>query len=252
MSKQLTYKSGFTIIEMLATISVIAILSSTVFLGQRSFNSRSAVRVRADDILSTLQLAQTLSSGSFASNIGRNSVSAYAVRITKATTEDPQTSYRIEKIPDGVGISNINDIKFDTFNSSEIVYGPDLVEKNIKFTPCFIVKSGIPQVYVDDVEVCYDSKENLPEGFFEENKVKEVLVVFVFPFREPTVFFKTVVNKKYPSKKQFFDGNNKIIGARRVLDRFLDTHYLLLYGKKLDMVYLLVDPCVTYPYGARS
>ena len=195
MSKQLTYKSGFTIIEMLATISVIAILSSTVFLGQRSFNSRSAVRVRADDILSTLQLAQTLSSGSFASNIGRNSVSAYAVRITKATTEDPQTSYRIEKIPDGVGISNINDIKFDTFNSSEIVYGPDLVEKNIKFTPCFIVKSGIPQVYVDDVEVCYDSKENLPEGFFEENKVKEVLVVFVFPFREPTVFFKRKISK---------------------------------------------------------
>ena len=108
MSKQLTYKSGFTIIEMLATISVIALLSSTVFFGQQSFNSRSAVRVRTDDILSTLQLAQTLSSGSFASNIGRSNVSAYAVRITKATTEDPQTSYRIEKIPDGVDISNIN------------------------------------------------------------------------------------------------------------------------------------------------
>ena len=214
MSKQLTYKSGFTIIEMLATISVIALLSSTVFFGQQSFNSRSAVRVRTDDILSTLQLAQTLSSGSFASNIGRSNVSAYAVRITKATTEDPQTSYRIEKIPDGVDISNINNINFDTFNSSEIVYGPELVEKNIKFTPCFIVKSNIQAIYVEKVEVCYESDKNLPEGFFEENKVKEVLVVFVFPFREPAVFFHIGTHTKYPNKKQFFDANAKILGAK--------------------------------------
>ena len=214
MEKQKKFRSGFTIVELLVTIAVIVTLSSAVFLGHQNFNSYSILRVRTDDLLSSVRLTQSFASSSLSTNIEKHKTSVYALRIKKPTTEDSQTSYRIEKITNGIDISSTKTINFATFDSSEIVYGPELVEKSIKFTPCFIVKNNIQTVYVDNVEVCYDSKENLPEGFFEENKVKEVLIVFVFPFREPTVFLSTYTNKNYPSKKQFFDGNNKIIGAK--------------------------------------
>ena len=180
MEKLKNFRAGFTIIELLVTISVVVTLSSAVFLGHQSFNSYSILRVRADDILSSIQLAQSFASSSLATNIDKEKTSVYALRIKKATIGNPQTSYRIEKISGGVDISNIKAINFNTFDSSEIVYGPELVEENIKFTPCLLVKNNIEIDYTNNVEVCFDNEENLSEGFFEKNKTKEMLVVFVF------------------------------------------------------------------------
>ena len=217
MPKQLTYKSGFTIIEMLATISVIAILSSTVFLGQQSFNSHSSVRVRADDILSTLQLAQTLSSGSLASNIGRHSVSAYAVRIKPPSVENSIATYTVESIKSGVNISDIKEVNFNTFDNAEIVHGPSFVEEQIKYSPCFVVKTEMS--YIDTEASCLVNKKTLDTNVFIKNVDLEILVVYIYPFREPTIFLSDGI-ESYPDKISDFNGHLNIVGAKINISTF--------------------------------
>ena len=56
---------GFTLIEVIVTVAIIAVVSSLLVVNHNDFSSKSSLRVRAQDIVETIRLAQSISSSSF-------------------------------------------------------------------------------------------------------------------------------------------------------------------------------------------
>ena len=210
---------GFTLIEMLVTFAVMSALIAVVFLGQKEFSSFSGVRVRADDILSTLLLAQSFATSTLSDREDVSQVPAYAVRLISTSIGDKLklNSYQIQKkyIP----INGINGLEYNDFNGAETVYGPFSVIEHIKLTPCILRASEQAQEGHDAVSGC-DLDNTSVDGV--DGDFSQVLVVFVFPFREPITFlFPRDGSGTIPSSKADWDNDESLrraLGIRLYLD----------------------------------